>query len=643
MGSNQSKEAQQPGMLENDIEQQPQHQRSNIRPSTSAQKRKVLGRLQIDDELTSQHKTSEGKFVMTANKNVKRSAYSAIKSITGKNRSNKPVRKDSSSTEEKGKLDNKNTSESKNTLSRSVKQNREIENIANNSTGPANSVTICFSNDNGKRQNSENQDKQDRRPELENAVVANSEHEERNDVAVTVTLPAGIQATDEPSSASRQNDLSKYGTEESSEQLESTDSISAKESKENYNQERVETNKDGVSHRISSSETAVASNQDSYTETSSGDSYSETIAEQVTDLPVPNFVGLTSSSSSSSGSFSFAEIGFHPANTTSYSFGSFTFSSTQSATGGNALGNVTASSCSNSSSVTLSSGSQSMNVSTDSVRNGYNNGNFLMTRNLATSNGSTSPNGSTSFVPSNGYALIGNPPSDPFQFTPNSASRPNHYALSFTRNNSSALDRNASAFTCGSSANRDLNWNEFGPEIEVDCPDDVLMGYGTQQSAIAGYVYDHFAHFNGNGYTSDRQFLTNGVNNSDLTEDFITIRKSEGDMSTKISSKNIKLMQAFGQDELTDENMGIILERPKYPRYATVASRIRSFDIWPETNKMSWEKLPEAGFVYTGTYCCSACWVKISADDILKYFLFFPDKEKKMTFRANCLPRGQFA
>ena len=153
-----------------------------------------------------------------------------------------------------------------------------------------------------------------------------------------------------------------------------------------------------------------------------------------------------------------------------------------------------------------------------------------------------------------------------------------HTSLSF---DTSTVSNLTSVYLANSSNYVLRNWNGLENDVETDSLD----------------LYDD--------ETIAQQLYWSSYNNSRDTHvvdgDFITIRTSVGDTTTRISSKNITLNENFVGNDLTDENMGIILERPKYPRYSTLASREKSFEnVWPATNKMSWEKLPEAGFVYTG-------------------------------------------
>ena len=164
----------------------------------------------------------------------------------------------------------------------------------------------------------------------------------------------------------------------------------------------------------------------------------------------------------------------------------------------------------------------------------------------------------------------------------------------------------------GGSSNVYPHWNALQTGIEMDGTHDYSSdGALTQQlqnilSSLNGSDYDVYdVYGTANIGYNNSAISRDDSNKPDLDGDYITVRTSIGDTSTRISAKNIKLSPQY-RDGLTDENMGIILERPKYPRYATMASRIKSFqDLWPVTNQMSWEQLPEAGFVYTGKYYLS--------------------------------------
>ena len=162
--------------------------------------------------------------------------------------------------------------------------------------------------------------------------------------------------------------------------------------------------------------------------------------------------------------------------------------------------------------------------------------------------------------------------------SPNSSSQT---SLSFDSSTLGPLSNITSIYFTNGTNYGSHNWNDF--DVEPDSLD--LFADETFAQQLSEYLPSY----------------SDGRDTNVFDGDFITIRTSVGDTITKISSKNITLNSNFVGNDLTDENMGIILERPKYPRYATLASREKSFEkVWPVTNKMSWKKLPEAGFVYTG-------------------------------------------
>ena len=198
-----------------------------------------------------------------------------------------------------------------------------------------------------------------------------------------------------------------------------------------------------------------------------------------------------------------------------------------------------------------------------------------------------------------------NIPVTQLQTSPSSNSRLNNHHLSFTNSNSSPFGKNSLAISqrCNIEANTHTfpNWNELAVDIEVDSPEETIEHHQlTKERMIAQQVREYFSYTNNSKNASVSAHKTD---HSNLAGGYITIRNADGDISTQISAKHIKLTPALDPDELTDENMGIILERPKHPRYATLASRIQSFKNWPRTSSMSFEALAEAGFVYTGRWC----------------------------------------
>ncbi|KAK3099619.1 hypothetical protein FSP39_007096 [Pinctada imbricata] len=58
----------------------------------------------------------------------------------------------------------------------------------------------------------------------------------------------------------------------------------------------------------------------------------------------------------------------------------------------------------------------------------------------------------------------------------------------------------------------------------------------------------------------------------------------------------------------TLEPLGISIEKPKYPQYAVMATRLLSFRHWPKHKKQCPETLAKAGFVYEGTEDFTRCF-----------------------------------
>ena len=197
-----------------------------------------------------------------------------------------------------------------------------------------------------------------------------------------------------------------------------------------------------------------------------------------------------------------------------------------------------------------------------------------------------------------------NTPVSAIQASPSFNSRLSDHYLGFTTSNSFSSSTNGLVISqrCNIEANthRFPNWNELEVAVEVDSPEETIEHHQlTTDRMIANQVREYFSYSNNSINTSVSAHKKDSIA---LADEYITIRNTDGDKSAQISAKTVKLMQSFGHDELTDENMGIIIERPKHPRYATLASRILSFQNWPTTNSMSSETLAEAGFVYTGMW-----------------------------------------
>ena len=196
--------------------------------------------------------------------------------------------------------------------------------------------------------------------------------------------------------------------------------------------------------------------------------------------------------------------------------------------------------------------------------------------------------------------MSSNTPVSAIQASPSYNARLKKHSLSFTTSNSSSFSRNSQWCNIEANTHTYPNWNELEVDIEVDSPEETVEHHQlTKESMIAQQVREYFSYTNNSNTTP---VLAHKTYISNLAGGYITIRNTDGGISKQISAKNIKLTQYLGLDELTDENMGIILERPKHQRYATLASRIQSFQNWPKTNSMSFEMLAEAGFVYTGRW-----------------------------------------
>ncbi|KAK3100519.1 hypothetical protein FSP39_021218 [Pinctada imbricata] len=54
--------------------------------------------------------------------------------------------------------------------------------------------------------------------------------------------------------------------------------------------------------------------------------------------------------------------------------------------------------------------------------------------------------------------------------------------------------------------------------------------------------------------------------------------------------------------------LGISIEKPKYPQFAVLGSRISSFENWPKSSTHNSEEMPRAGFIYEGTSDFTRCF-----------------------------------
>lgn len=82
-------------------------------------------------------------------------------------------------------------------------------------------------------------------------------------------------------------------------------------------------------------------------------------------------------------------------------------------------------------------------------------------------------------------------------------------------------------------------------------------------------------------------------NTSNLTPSLQQIQPAP---SQVIHSKN----QRLGVKTEIFKDLGICVEKPKYPKYAILAKRRESFQMWPKSNLVSPDELSQAGFYYNG-------------------------------------------
>ena len=63
-------------------------------------------------------------------------------------------------------------------------------------------------------------------------------------------------------------------------------------------------------------------------------------------------------------------------------------------------------------------------------------------------------------------------------------------------------------------------------------------------------------------------------------------------------------------DKVTDlepTSLGIIVEKPKFPHFASKSNRLESFATWPDSHTINKNNLVEAGFVFTGRFIINFC------------------------------------
>ena len=265
------------------------------------------------------------------------------------------------------------------------------------------------------------------------------------------------------------------------------------------------------------------------------------------------------------------------------------------------------------SSVTTSSVSPCTTNSTSLLPNGFSHGNVPMSSGASAAN-----RNSPSVTPSNSYLDS----LQPFRHSFNLYTSQTGISVGSSSNSMSALTTNNSTpqnsfyesphTTSHTSLAFDTNvtgsLSYMTNESLRNSPDEIVRDREQLETEVEVDNMD-LLYAEGLAFQTDRSLLNDSRNTNNFDRDYIFIRTSVGDTITQISAKNITLNTNYVDNDLTDENMGIILERPKYPRYATLASREKSFEnVWPLSNKMSWVKLPEAGFVYTGKLNHNHIW-----------------------------------
>ena len=255
--------------------------------------------------------------------------------------------------------------------------------------------------------------------------------------------------------------------------------------------------------------------------------------------------------------------------------------------------------------VTTSSISPSTTNSSSLLPNRFSYGNFSMS-----SGASTTGRNSPGVTPSNSHLDALQPNRHSFnmyasQTNVSVGSSSNSLSVFTTNNSTSQTSFDGSPYTTShTSLTVDTNVSDSLSYMTNDnlrnSPDGIVRNRDVLEYEVEEDAMDHL-YADGFAFQTDMSSHNESRNTNNFDRDYIFIRTSVGDTITQISAKNITLNTNYVDNDLTDENMGIILERPKYPRYATLASREKSFEnLWPPSNKMCWVKLPEAGFVYTG-------------------------------------------
>lgn len=104
---------------------------------------------------------------------------------------------------------------------------------------------------------------------------------------------------------------------------------------------------------------------------------------------------------------------------------------------------------------------------------------------------------------------------------------------------------------------------------------------------------------------TNSKFIPHAIaeNNVFTESDGIQIDATESDKTlTRVSQTNLSSIKSNTRDSNRHSivNLGICLEKPKYPKYSIRTRRLGSFENWPSYLTQSPVELRSAGFFYTG-------------------------------------------
>ncbi|XP_061183971.1 putative inhibitor of apoptosis [Saccostrea echinata] len=175
--------------------------------------------------------------------------------------------------------------------------------------------------------------------------------------------------------------------------------------------------------------------------------------------------------------------------------------------------------------------------------------------------------------------------------------------------------------------------------------------YSNSEGASGGPsdIHQSNSYLRGNASQSDQsRTQTEEVLQSSKTENQSVVSENNYPNNTS-SSNNISACltqipshsassHTSGQPKKAKEifkDLGICVEKPKYPKYSILATRMTSFKNWPISNIVSPEDLSKAGFYYNGlndTVCCFFCGGKLAEwergdDPWIEHAHWFPNCE----------------